>query len=197
MFAMSDASAESTENEARDVEESQPWPAARVRAVVEALLFASPDVLTFRALRKILPDDDVPNDEIRAALSALQERYEAEGSGILLQEVSGGFQIVSREELWEWVQKLGRTRTEERITAAGLETLAIIAYKQPITRAEVDAIRGVGSGQLIRNLMDRKMVKVVGRVDLPGRPFQYGTTRRFLEHFGLKNLKDLPRGRDL
>ncbi len=195
---MSDASAESAErNEAPGVEAPSPWPAARVRAVVEALLFASPEVLTFRALRKILPDDEVPNDEIRAALSALQERYQGEDSGILLQEVSGGFQIVSREDLWEWVQKLGRTRTEERITAAGLETLAIIAYKQPITRAEVDAIRGVGSGQLIRNLMDRKMVKVVGRVDLPGRPFQYGTTRHFLEHFGLKNLKDLPRGKDL
>jgi len=173
------------------------WSKESVEAAVEALLFASPEAMSFRNIRRILPDDEVPNDDIRAALSALAERYERPGSGIVLQEISGGWQILTQESCFEVVQKLARTRTEEKITAAGMETLSIIAYKQPVTRAEVDSIRGVGSGQMIRNLMDRKMVKVVGRVDLPGRPFQYGTTRQFLEHFGLKGLRDLPQGKDL
>ena len=97
----------------------------------------------------------------------------------------------------EYVQGLVGTRREEKITRAALETLAIIAYKQPLARSEVDAIRGVGCGQLIRILMDKKLVKVVGREDLPGRPFLYGTTTFFLEHFGLRGVKDLPKGDDL
>ncbi|MFT7617935.1 MAG: segregation and condensation protein B [Planctomycetota bacterium] len=173
------------------------WSQARVEAALEALLFASPDVLGFRNMRKILPEQAVSNEAIRAALGQLKERYERKESGIILIEISGGWQIQTREDFFPWVQELARTRTDEKITAAALETLAIIAYKQPITRAEIDAIRGVGSGQIIRTLMDKKMVKVVGRVELPGRPFQYGTTPHFLSHFGLKNLKDLPRGKDL
>ncbi len=180
-----------------DGRRKRPWSQGRVEAALEALLFASPDVLGFRNMRKILPDQVVSNEAIRAALAQLKERYERKESGIVLVEISGGWQIQTREDFFPWVQELARTRTEEKITAAALETLAIIAYKQPITRAEIDAIRGVGSGQIIRTLMDKKMVKVVGRVELPGRPFQYGTTPHFLSHFGLKNLKDLPRGKDL
>ncbi len=175
----------------------RPWGQPRVEATLEALLFASPDVLGFRQIRGILPEDKVSNEAIRAALKALEERYQARGSGILLVEISGGWQIQTREEHFEFVGSLARTRIEEKVTPAALETLAIIAYKQPITRAEIDAIRGVGSGQIVRTLMDKKMVKVVGRVDLPGRPFQYGTTKHFLDHFGLKGLKDLPRGKEL
>lgn len=180
-----------------DGRRKRPWSQQRVEAALEAMLFASPDVLGFRNMRKILPEQQVTNEAIRAALSQLKERYERKESGIVLVEISGGWQIQTREEFFPWVQALAKTRTEEKVTAAALETLAIIAYKQPITRAEIDAIRGVGSGQLIRTLMDKKMVKVVGRVELPGRPFQYGTTPHFLSHFGLKNLKDLPRGKDL
>ncbi len=180
-----------------DGRRKRPWSRQRVEAALEAMLFASPDVLGFRSMRRILPEQTVSNEAMREALANLRERYERRESGIILVEISGGWQIQTREEYFEWVQALAKTRTEEKITAAALETLAIIAYKQPITRAEIDAIRGVGSGQIIRTLMDRKMVKVVGRVELPGRPFQYGTTPHFLSHFGLKNLKDLPRGREL
>lgn len=175
----------------------EPWSEARVVGAVEALLFASPDVLTLRAFRGLLPDGAASDEAIQGALEVLTERYDRPDSGIVLQRVSGGWQLLSREEHYDVVQALGRTRTEEKITAAALETLAIVAYKQPITRAEIDAIRGVSSGQLLRTLMDKKMVKVVGRVELPGRPFQYGTTRQFLEHFGLGNLKDLPVGKDI
>ena len=174
-----------------------PWPDAKVAAAVEALLFASPDVLTFRAIRQILPEDEVTGPAIREGLETLKKSYAREGRGVVLVEISGGWQIQTREDFFPWVSALARSRTEERITPAAIETLAIIAYKQPITRAEIDAIRGVGSGQIIRILMDKKMVRVLGRVDLPGRPFQYGTTGQFLSHFGLASLRDLPQGKDL
>ena len=178
-------------------ERGGPWPEESVVAALEALFFAAPEPLTFRTIRGILPEEEVSSERLRDALKALGERYDAPGSGIALVEIAGGWQVQTREDYWPWVRSLARTRTEEKITAAALETLAIIAYKQPITRAEIDAIRGVGSGQLIRTLMDKKMVRVVGRVELPGRPFQYGTTRQFLDHFGLGVIKDLPRGKDL
>lgn len=173
------------------------WPNPRVEAVVEALLFASPEPVTFRTLRGILPEAEVSSDALRAALDAIAARHESTASGVRLQQVSGGWQFLTHEDCFAWVQCLAKVRSEEKITSAALETLAIIAYKQPITRAEIDGMRGVGSGQMIRTLMDKEMVRVVGRVDLPGRPFQYGTTRRFLEHFGLASLKDLPQGKDL
>lgn len=173
------------------------WTTSRVQAVLEALLFASPDPLTMRALQRILPDSEVDSAMITDGFDALRERYESSHSGIVLAEIAGGWQIQTREDYFSWVQKLAKTRSEERLTQAALETLAIVAYKQPITRAEVDAVRGVGSGQLIRTLMDRNLVKVVGRVELPGRPFQYGTTQHFLEHFGLSSLADLPKEKEL
>ncbi|MEE9392883.1 MAG: SMC-Scp complex subunit ScpB [Planctomycetota bacterium] len=173
------------------------WPLERVQAAVEALLFASPDVLAFRAIRKIFPEDEVPTRLLREALAALAAHYVPPGRGVVLTEIAGGWQFQTHEDQFEWVQSLAKTRKEDRVTQAALETLAIIAYKQPITRAEIDAVRGVGSGQLIRTLMEKKMVKVVGRVDLPGRPFQYGTAPHFLEHFGLGSLRDLPQGKEL
>lgn len=173
------------------------WTTSRVQAVLEALLFASPDPLTMRSLQRILPDSEVDSAMITDGFDALRKRYESSHSGIVLAEIAGGWQIQTREDYFSWVQKLAKTRSEERLTQAALETLAIVAYKQPITRAEVDAVRGVGSGQLIRTLMDRNLVKVVGRVELPGRPFQYGTTQHFLEHFGLASLADLPKEKEL
>ena len=175
----------------------EPWSQERVVAALEAILFASPDVLGTRALKALMPQGAVSDEALKSALETLGERYDRPDSGIVLQRISGGWQLLTREEHYDVVQALGRTKTEEKITAAALETLAIVAYKQPITRAEIDAIRGVSSGQILRTLMDKKMVKVVGRVELPGRPFQYGTTRQFLEHFGLGNLKDLPQGKDI
>ena len=190
--------ADEVEEAAQDGAETvDPWPRERVVGAVEAALFASPDALTLRALRGLFPAGAADDEALNGALEALVQHYDRPGSGIVLQKISGGWQILTREQHYDVVAALGRTRTEEKITAAALETLAIVAYKQPITRAEIDAIRGVSSGQILRTLMDKKMVKVVGRVDLPGRPFQYGTTRQFLEHFGLGNIKDLPQGKDI
>ena len=191
--------AEETEvvNDAEESTPAEPWTQERVQGAVEALLFASPDVLPFRAIRGIIPEEEVATAMIKDALAALTKIYDEPGRGVVLAEIAGGWQFQTHEDQFKWVQSLAKTRKEDRITPATLETLAIIAYKQPITRAEIDAVRGVGSGQMIRTLMEKKMVKVAGRVDLPGRPFLYGTTPHFLEHFGLGSLRDLPQGREL
>lgn len=173
------------------------WTHDRVQGALEALLFSSTDPLTMRQIHRILPENDLDAAMITEALEKLRERYEKKGSGLVLAEIAGGWQLQTREDYFPWVQKLAKTREQERLSQAALETLAIVAYKQPITRAEVDAVRGVGSGQIIRTLMDRNLVKVVGRIELPGRPFQYGTTPHFLEHFGLMSLADLPKEKEL
>lgn len=189
-----DQAAPAAEPESAPVEA---WAEDRVQAAVEALLFASPESLAFRAIRAAIPEEVATTTAVRDALDRIRERFDHPASGVRLVQVAGGFQFQTHESVFACVQSLAKTRVEDRVSPAALETLAIVAYKQPITRAEIDAIRGVGSGSLLRTLMDKKMVKVVGRVDLPGRPFQYGTTPHFLEHFGLGNLKDLPQGREL
>jgi segregation and condensation protein B len=127
----------------------------------------------------------------------LQARCEQPGRGIQLIEVAGGWQFRTREEYFPWVQGVARVEREERISPAAIETLAVVAYKQPATRAEIDAIRGAASANHLRSLMDRGLVRVTGRADVPGAPFQYGTTRQFLKHFGLESVKDLPDPKDL
>jgi segregation and condensation protein B len=189
----SEGDASDTDQEASEA----PWAPERLDSVLEAMLFASPDSLSFRMIRKIIPEGAATREEIRDGLTRLIEVYAADNHGVMLMEIAGGYQFQTRPEFYEYVQGLVGTRREEKITRAALETLAIIAYKQPLARSEVDAIRGVGCGQLIRILMDKKLVKVVGREELPGRPFLYGTTTYFLEHFGLRGVKDLPKGDDL
>lgn len=135
---------------------------------------------------------------VEECIEALNEQYERTGRSFRIEKVAGAWQVVTLAKYADVLDGLKRGKQDTgRLSASQLETLAIVAYKQPITRAEIDAIRGVGSGQIIRTLMDKKMVRVVGRVDLPGRPFQYGTTRQFLEQFALNSLDDLPKGRDL
>jgi segregation and condensation protein B len=164
--------------------------------IVEALLFASPEPLALKAIHQAV-GEEVDREVVAAALELLQERSAAEGRGIRLEEVAGGWQFLTRHEYFPYVQRVARTRTEERMTPAAVETLAIVAYKQPVTRAEVDAIRGVACGPILRTLMEKGLVRVTGRADVPGHPFQYGTTRTFLKHFGLKSPRDLPDPQEL
>lgn len=163
---------------------------------LEAVLFASPEPLPMASLRRVF-GEDVPAESIQAALEILKGRTREAGRGLLLAEVALGWQFLTREEYFPFVEKVAKTRREERITPAGIETLSIIAYKQPVTRADVDGIRGAASGNHIRLLMDRGLVKVSGRAELPGSPFLYGTTKQFLRHFGLRSLADLPDPKDL
>jgi segregation and condensation protein B len=174
----------------------EPVVAEKLLPILESVLFASPGPLSLQALRRIL-GDEVDPAMIQEGMQQLAERTRGEERGIILAEVAGGWQFLTREECFPYVARVAKARAEESLSPATIETLAIVAYKQPVTRAEVDAIRGAQSGHLLRILIDRGLVRTTGRASLPGAPFQYGTTRQFLKHFGLKGLEELPGADDL
>lgn len=165
-----------------------------LKAIVEALVFASPEPVTLKALGKVL--DGETTEAIQEALEALKQDYDSP-RGLQLVEVAGGYQIVTRPELHEWVRRLFHERTTQKLSVASLETLAVIAYKQPVTAPEVAEIRGVSATGVIGTLIERKLIKIVGRKAVVGRPFLYGTTREFLERFGLNDISDLPKVEDM
>jgi segregation and condensation protein B len=166
-----------------------------LKAVVEALIFASPDPLTPKALHTLLDGDAAP-EHVDAAVEAVKHDYERAG-GLQLVEVAGGLQIVTRPERHEWVRRLFHEQKAQKLSVQALETLAVIAYKQPVTAAEIGEIRGVNSSGVLGTLIDRKLIKIVGRKSVVGRPFMYGTTNEFLNRFGLRDLNDLPRVEDM
>jgi segregation and condensation protein B len=168
--------------------------AAELKAILEALIFASPDPLTPKAMFKLL--DTEPKEDVLAALAELKQDYERPG-GLELVEVAGGYQIVTRSDLHEWVRRLFHERTTQKLTVQGLETLAVIAYKQPITALEVGEIRGVNTSGVLTTLLERHLIKIVGRKNVVGRPFLYATTKEFLIRFGLNDLGDLPKIEDM
>ena len=162
--------------------------------IVEALIFASPDPITLKQLCKVL--DSEPKEEVAAAVDELRRRYVSSG-GLQLVEVANGYQIVTRPELHEWVRRLFHERTTQKLSVQALETLAVIAYKQPITAMEITEIRGVNTTGVVGTLLERGLVKIAGRKQVVGRPFLYATTREFLDRFGLKDLTDLPKVEDM
>ncbi len=168
--------------------------AEHLKPIIEALIFASPEPLTTKALCKIL--DAEPKEDVEAALAMLRQDYERPG-GLQLVEIAGGFQIVTRPELHEYVRRLFHERTSSKLSVQALETLAVIAYRQPVTAPEITEIRGVNTSGVLNTLIDRKLVKIVGRKNIVGRPFMYATTREFLEKFGLNDIADLPKVEDL
>jgi len=161
----------------------------QLKSILESLLFASEGPLTVARLSEVI--DGVERKEIAAALADMQSEYDAGGRGFRLSEVAGGYQLRTARENADWVKKLYHDRPA-RMSKATLETLAIIAYKQPITRAEMEAIRGVDVDGVVATLLDRRLIRIVARKDVPGRPFLYGTTPEFLQLFNLKDLSQLP-----
>lgn len=157
--------------------------------ILEALLLASAEPVTAARLGRIVPESSAR--EVREDIAALNERYESDGHGFRIEEVAGGHQLRTVPDLAAYVQSLEPV-PPLRMSRAGLETLAIIAYKQPITRAEIESIRGVDVDSVLASLLARKLVKIVGRKEVIGRPLLYGTTRQFLEVFGLRDLAALP-----
>src|SRR5258708_30551383 len=180
----------------REGEERLPQrTSAELKAILEALIFAPPEPLTPKAIFKLL--DTEPKEDIQAALDALKQDYERRG-GLQLVEVAGGYQIVTRSELHDWVRRLFHERTTQRLTVQGLETLAVIAYRQPVTAAEITEIRGVvNAAGVLNTLLERHLIKIVGRKQVVGRPFLYATTKEFLIRFGLNDLQDLPKVEDM
>jgi segregation and condensation protein B len=159
--------------------------------VLEAMLFASDVPLEAERIREVLDLEHVA--AARGLAEELIARYEAEPRGLAIVEVGGGYRMVTRPELAPWLVRLARARTKVRLSRPALETLAIIAYKQPVSRPELDAVRGVNSDAVLDNLLERRLVRIGGRKEAPGRPFLYETTREFLVAFGLRDLNDLPK----
>jgi len=157
--------------------------------VLEALLFASDTPLEAERIREVLDLESA--EAARALVEEVRARYQDRGLQVV--EVGGGFRMLTRPELAPWLVRLARTRTKTRLSRPALETLAIVAYKQPVSRPEIDAVRGVNSEGVLDNLLERRLVRIAGRKDAPGRPYLFETTREFLVAFGLRDLADLPK----
>ncbi len=166
-----------------------------IKRIVEALLFAVQEPISVRKISEIIEGTEAK--EIREVIQQLREEYDTHDRVFQIEEIANGFQLLSRPEYHEWISKIRKKSGESKLSQQALETLSIIAYKQPIIRADIEAIRGVQSGQMIRTLIEKGLVKITGRDEVLGRPLLYGTTTKFLDHFGLKSIKDLPKVEDL
>jgi segregation and condensation protein B len=174
--------------------DGEPEIETTVESVLEAVLFASDEALTAARLADIV---ETSAKQIRRYIENLNEKYRANNNAFRIEQIAGGYQMLTLSPYNHWLQKLLRVRDDSKLSPASLETLAIIAYKQPVIRADIEAIRGVAVGDIVRNLMYKGLVKIVGRAEVLGRPMLYGTTKKFLETFGLNSLKDLPKIEEL
>jgi segregation and condensation protein B len=178
-------------DEEEPLDESLPIPQGdQAKAILEALLFSSTSPLSDKRLGRLL--NGVAVETVRQLIEQLRADYSQSGRGVTLMEVAGGYQLATQAEYSEWIYRLHRHRKRSPLTPAVLETLAIIAYKQPIVRADIEAIRGVDCGGILRQLQDSGLVEIVGRREVVGRPPLYGTSELFLKTFGLRRLGDLP-----
>lgn len=169
-----------------------------VKSIVEALLFVGNEPLRSREIIDILSGEiDLTEGEIRKVIEELREEYRKESRSFSISEIAGGYRLQTMPEYGKWISKLRKSPMRRRLSAPALETLAIVSYRQPITKAEIEAIRGVNIDGVLENLTDRELVEIKGRKQAVGRPFLFGTTRKFLEHFGLRGLKDLPQIEEL
>ncbi len=165
-----------------------------IKPIIESLLFVAEGPLSVEQIKRAVPEAE--KTEIKEALEEIKRDFESRDGGFLLREVAGGFQFRTPEGHKEWIKRLFQPQPA-RLSRAALETLAVIAYRQPVMRSEIEHIRGVNSGNTIRMLLDRKLIRILGRREIPGRPLVYATTQKFLETFNLKDLKDLPTPKDI
>jgi segregation and condensation protein B len=172
-------------------DETPVLPPPEVRAVLEALIFASPQPITPREITSVM--QGVPREAWQAALEELQAEYARDGRGLQLVEVAAGYQITTRPEYNDWVRELLDPKAPTRLSIQALETLSVIAYKQPVTLPEIIELRGIKSGGVLKTLLEKRLIRITGRKEVVGRPMLYGTTREFLLHFGLKDLAELPK----
>jgi segregation and condensation protein B len=161
-----------------------------IKTLLEALLFVSQEPVTVERLCSALGGPS--KADVRQALAQLQTELQEHGRGVQVVEIAGGFQLSTRPEHGPWIKQFCKSKSSPKLSRSGLETLAIIAYKQPIVRVEIEEIRGVETSGVLRTLLERKLVRIVGRKEVPGRPIMYGTTKLFLQHFGLRDLSELP-----
>lgn len=187
---------EDNEDDAEDQDTETPDDfEATLETVIESILFASDEPLSPKRLVDIAEAGSVK--DVNKCVRSLNKTYRESGRAFRIEKISGGYQLMTLSIFNPWLSKLITVRSDNKLSPAALETLAIVAYKQPIIRADIEAIRGVASGEVLRNLMYKGLVKIVGRAEILGRPMLYGTTKKFLDTFGLNNLKDLPKIEEL
>jgi segregation and condensation protein B len=161
-----------------------------LKLIIEALLFSSPEPLSVARIKAVLEGAEA--EEVSDALDALRDEYSRDSRAFQIVEIGGGYQLATKPEYSDFVTRLVESRARQRLSKAAMETLAVIAYKQPVVRSTVESIRGVNVDGVLRTLMERDLIRIVGRADGPGRPLLFGTTREFLMQFGLNKLSDLP-----
>ncbi len=164
------------------------------KSLIEALLFLSGEPITLSSLKGVI---ELPEPEIKRFMDELILECKERNAGVLIVEIANGYQMVTNPEYAQWVRKFKSTGASNKLSMPAIETLAIIAYKQPIIKAEIEQLRGVNSDGVIKTLLDRRLIKIMGRKEAPGKPLLYGTTREFLQYFGLKDLTELPTLKDL
>lgn len=189
-----DTECQTLDEECPDASKPDQGTEATVESVVEAVLFASDEPLAEARLADIV---ETGVKQVRQHIENLNAKYQANNSAFRIEQIAGGYQMLTLSPYNYWLKKLLRVRSDNKLSPAALETLAIVAYKQPVMRADIEAIRGVAVGEVIRSLCYKGLVKIVGRAEVLGRPMLYGTTKRFLEVFGLNTLKDLPKIEEL
>ncbi len=172
------------------VEQQEVLDDQELKGVLEALLYISHEPLTLEKLTTVF--EGIPKVIVHNALQVLQQDYDQEGRGLKIAEVAGGFVMVTRQDCAPWITRFQKVKPSARVSRSAMETLAIVAYKQPIIRGEIEQIRGVETSGVLRTLLDQKLLRIVGRKDVPGRPILYGTSKTFLQRFGLRDLRDLP-----
>lgn len=169
----------------------QPRPSEtnRNKAIIEALLFASGEPLTLGVIAKAI---SLSEQNIREIIRELTADYRDRNSGIVIAEIADGYEMATDPELAAWIRRMKNVHVSNKLSQPSIETLSIIAYKQPITKVEIDQLRGVNSDAAVKSLLDKRLIKIIGKKESPGRPFLYSTTNEFLQYFGLKNLTELP-----
>src|SRR5262245_5029015 len=172
-------------------DESPVLPPEEIRAVLEALIFAAPQPVTAREIQKVM--QGVPKPDWQRALEEIRADYARVGRGLHLVEVANGYQITTRPEYNDWVRELLDPKSPTRLSIQALETLSVIAYRQPVTQPEIIELRGIKSGGVIKTLLEKRLIRILGRKEVVGRPILYGTTKQFLLHFGMKDLQELPK----
>ncbi len=165
-----------------------------LKSAVEALIFASEKPITIEQIKNVLGDIDILG--VNNIIAELKNDYQAQNRGLRVVEIAGGFQMITSSNFAPFLKKLFKNRYNDKLSKPALETLAIIAYKQPLTKSEIELMRNVTIAGVMKNLIDKNLIRICGRKKIPGRPFVFGTTREFLEHFGLKSLQDLPKMED-
>ena len=164
------------------------------KAMLESVLFISVEPVTLSSLKKVT---EMHEADLKELMEELVHEYAERGGGVLIARIAGGYMMIPNPDHNEWLKKIKGSSRAQKLSMPALETLAIIAYKQPITKAEVEEIRGVNSDGTVKSLLDKRLINIVGKKEAPGRPILYGTTRDFLQYFGLNDLTELPTLKDL